>query len=134
MADFCMRCNMELMFGPHSDFDWVKDHLTAEDDAKGIGIGVLCEGCGMTVVNSRGQCRGGCDAGHIPPGGDEVLRRAEEWLDRRSGPLGILYRLRDRLLGTPWEPGLRHQWRWHWYNFLDRCRNKPSDFDFDDFK
>lgn len=118
MADFCLQCNLALYFGPHSDFAWL-----AKDGPlpPGVGYGVLCEGCGFIRVDHLGRCMGdpGCIEKHIPPGDDEVLRSIEVWLARRSGPLGAAYRLRDRLLGTPWEPGLWHDWKHRFYRWRD---------------
>lgn len=105
MADFCMRCCIDLYFGPRSDLDGLS---TAEDTANGLYPVVLCEGCGPIQVDHLGRCIGGCDEGHVPPGDDEVLRRHEAWAARRSGPLGVAYRLRDWFLGTPWDPGEIH--------------------------
>jgi hypothetical protein len=85
---------------------------------KGFGYLALCEGCGPTIVDDRGHCRGDCLCGHaaIPPERREVYESAQRWVDRRSGPLGPLLRLWDRYMGTPWEPGYRHfPGHWLWY-------------------
>lgn len=112
MADFCLQCNLDLYFGPHSDFDHYgkAGTITEGDVAKGLGIPVICEGCGFVRVDHLGRCLGdeGCLSKHTPPGLSEVLRSVSAWQARRSGPLGRLYRLRDRFLGTPWEPGEIH--------------------------
>lgn len=121
MADFCLQCNLDMHFGPYSDFDHLQEMY-----GPGTYIGVLCEGCGPTVVDLKGRCVSGdclC-AGHLSLGEREALRRAEKWVKSRSGPLGPVLRLRDRLLGTPWHPGAWHYWRWRWYDW----RAGPTDF------
>lgn len=126
MADFCLQCNLDMFFGPYSDFDHFgkSGELTADDVAKGLGMIVLCEGCGPVIVDHLGRCisEDCLCGGHRAPGQREALRRAERWLEARSGRLGPLLRLRDRLLGTPWEPGFIHGLRWRWHDFLDRRR------------
>lgn len=106
MADFCLQCNLDLYFGPYSDFDGMGD------PPPGKGWLVLCEGCGPTVVDGRGMCIAADCRDHspamIPSVRSEVYERAARWVARRSGPLGPLLRLRDRFLGTPWEPGHIH--------------------------
>lgn len=121
MADFCLRCNIDMGFGPHSDFAWLGEDgtLTEATTAEGKGCVMLCEGCGPTYVDHLGRCMGGCDEGHVPPDADEVLRHYDEWLARRTGRLGWLYRLRDWWAGTPWEPGYKHYLRWRWYDWRD---------------
>lgn len=55
MADFCKQCSLE-MFG--EDFRELA-HLMDEskyDTENGWGAGVLCEGCGPTVVDYEGVC------------------------------------------------------------------------------
>lgn len=47
MADFCAQCASEI--GMETDF-------TFEDKRKGYYYSVLCEGCGNTMVNSKGEC------------------------------------------------------------------------------
>ncbi len=55
MADFCAQCAKDMNF-PESDFLWVSEHLTPEEEADGMGIVVLCEGCGPILVNRLGEC------------------------------------------------------------------------------
>lgn len=108
MADFCLQCNVDLFFGPHSDFDGLS---TPEDTANGLYCVVLCEGCGPCQVDHTGYCVSrDCLERHgdMAPGRSEVYRSAQRWSARRSGPLGPLLRLRDRFLGTPWDPGYCH--------------------------
>lgn len=111
-----------MWFGPYSDFEhFGKDgHITEQEVAEGLGMPVLCEGCGPTRVDHKGRCLGDCDsqwcrdaAGNLP----EVPRKAEEWLARRAGRLGWLLRLWDWWAGTPWEPGYIHHLRWRWRNW-----------------
>lgn len=142
MADLCFQCNIDLYFGPHSDFN----HVHKPEDPplpEGFGYLVLCEGCGPTIVDERGYCiASDCLSHHaaVPPERREVYRSAQRWVDRRSGPLGPLLRLRDRYLGTPWDPGYVHfpgHWLWYLvelYRSLrdDRPMQRPMDnHDFD---
>lgn len=115
MADFCFQCNVDHYFGPQSDFD----HLQFTG-GKSFVYQVLCEGCGVILVSADGWCIDGeCrlhDGEHMPAGRGEVYESARRWVARRSGPLGPLLRLRDRFLGTPWEPGHVHfPGHWPWY-------------------
>ena len=52
MAEFCKQCAKELDFEP--DFVGLID----EDSVvkHGLGVVVLCEGCGPTLVNHLGEC------------------------------------------------------------------------------
>lgn len=117
VADFCLQCNLEMGFGPYSDFAHFGENGTITEDQvnRGYGIPVLCEGCGPIHVDHKGRCISDDCLGHGTA--SEVLRDAETWRRRRSGPLGALWRLRDRLLGTPWEPGYVHHLRWRWHEF-----------------
>lgn len=132
MADFCLRCNIDMGFGPYSDFDHFGKGgtITEADVAAGKGVFVLCEGCGPTYVDHLGRCLGGCDEKHMPPGDDEVLRRHGAWLARRSGPLGRLYRLWDWWDGTAWQPGMKHELRWRWNDWRSRTGRNGDDFQF----
>lgn len=110
MADFCLQCNLDLFFGPYSDLDGLS---TPDDTANGLYPVVLCEGCGPIQVDHIGRCVSvDCEGRHgdpaVSPGLGKAYERAARWVARRSGPLGPLLRLRDRFLGTPWEPGLIH--------------------------
>lgn len=56
MADFCQQCSIEI-FG--SDFGDFKGLGTLTDEQRadgGWGWPVLCEECGMTLVNEEGAC------------------------------------------------------------------------------
>ncbi len=118
MADYCLQCNIDLRFGLYSDFAHYgeRGQITEEEAGRGLGILTLCEGCGPIIVDHKGRCTSNdCYRnGHTDPASRERLWRAEKWLRVREGPLGSLYRLRDRLLGTPWDPGLVREWRWRW--------------------
>lgn len=108
MADFCFQCNVDLFFGPGSDFVGLS---TPEDTANGLYCVVLCEGCGPCQVDHLGWCISrDCMSRHgdMAPVRSEVYRSVSRWQDRRSGPLGPLLRLRDRFLGSPWDPGYIH--------------------------
>ena len=48
MADFCKQCSLEVWGEDSKDLA----ELCDEDQL----ISVLCEGCGSTVVNSKGIC------------------------------------------------------------------------------
>jgi len=50
MADFCNQCAAELGL-PHGDFK-----TDREQTPTGYGYRELCEGCGMTMVNEKGDC------------------------------------------------------------------------------
>lgn len=106
-------------FGPHSDFDHFGKggHITADEVASGLGMLVLCEGCGPTRVDHLGRCLGECDeqwCRNADGSLSEVSRKAEGWLARRAGRLGWLYRSWDWWAGTPWEPGQVHYLRWRY--------------------
>jgi hypothetical protein len=68
MADFCKQCSEEL-FG--KDFEDLKglSREHSEPLAPGEGYIVICEGCGLTVVDEDGKCISDCmkhhDKGHI---------------------------------------------------------------------
>lgn len=51
MAEFCEKCNQELFDLP-SDF---KGLSTEEDTKKGLYASVLCEGCGVILVDHEGR-------------------------------------------------------------------------------
>lgn len=107
MADFCLQCNIDHYFGPYSDFD----HLSEAYKDDELRFGMLCEGCGLVLVDRHGVCRDPkCDLHNekCPPERREAYEKARRWVERRSGPLGRLLRLRDAFLGTPWEPGHVH--------------------------
>lgn len=123
VADFCLQCNLALYFGPYSDFAHFGERgvITPEQVKAGLGMLVLCEGCGPIHVDDKGRCISEdclCH-GHTSPEAREVLRSAEEWLAARSGRLGPLLRLRDRFLGTPWEPGIWHELKYRWHSLWD---------------
>lgn len=52
MAEFCEDCSQEI-FGEESDFKGIQ---TKEDTDNGIATWVLCEGCGMILVDHLGKC------------------------------------------------------------------------------
>lgn len=130
MADFCNECAVLIGFEP-GDMAGLCD--------PGMWRLVLCESCGPIYVDHTGRCMTeDCDGatqpyGHRVPSSREVLRRHAEWAGRRSGPLGRLWRLRDRLLGSPYAPGLIHEWRWHYHDWLDRRRRVSDDHFTTDF-
>lgn len=51
MADFCKECS-ELMFG--KDFEEFAGLTTEEDTANGLYAEVLCEDCGVILVDHTG--------------------------------------------------------------------------------
>lgn len=127
MADFCLRCNIDMGFGPYSDFA----HL--EKDCPGYQkFRVLCEGCGVIAVDPQGRCLGepGCLSNHPLPGDDEVLRGVERWRQRRRGLPGRAYRLWDWWDGTAWQPGMKHELRWRWNDWRSRTGRNDDDFQF----
>lgn len=110
MADFCFQCSVDLFFPPPGDLEGLCE--------EGQFARVICEGCGLVRVNHQGWCVSSCVQNHQepPPAQLEVLRRVWTDWERRSGPLGWVYRLRDRWIGSPWEPGLIHfPGHWPWY-------------------
>lgn len=118
MADFCFQCSIDHYFGPYSDFN----HL-GEGHPPGTVFAVICEGCSVpgalsTIVNGRGWCVDPSCRVHgrkAPPERRKVYEDASRWVERRSGRLGPVLRLWDYLWGTPWEPGLRHDWRYRYH-------------------
>lgn len=54
MADFCKQCAEDM--GWESDFLHLKDQFTEADIALGLGILVLCEGCGPIIIGHEGEC------------------------------------------------------------------------------
>lgn len=84
MAEFCEACAAELGH-PHGDFR----NIAAEDEA----VQVLCEGCGITHVDSNGCCIDYCLKGGQPGHGDRPSEGpeyedgpwAEGWEERSKG-------------------------------------------------
>lgn len=54
MADFCKQCHDEL-FPPVEVYDF-EGLITEAESAQGMVVAVLCEGCGHTYVNHKGEC------------------------------------------------------------------------------
>jgi hypothetical protein len=76
MADFCKQCSIDLFGEDFKDFVYKRD----TDLPAGMGWGVICEGCGMTVVNDDGECiNKDCPVhgGLIPNPSDVVLRELQ---------------------------------------------------------
>lgn len=63
MADFCRQCTIEYFGEENADKNDCKGLQEAELDET-HEIAVLCEGCGITGVNSKGECNGNCYKGH----------------------------------------------------------------------
>lgn len=120
MADFCFQCTVDMFFTPPGDLAGLCE--------EGQIVNVICEGCGCGVwVDYEGWCvTSDCpEHGDMAPGRAEVYERAYRWWRRRSGLLGPLLRLRDRVLGSLWEPGEIHfdgRWAW-WYNLYRSIRD-----------
>jgi hypothetical protein len=68
MADFCQQCAIET-FG--EDIGDLAGITTEEQEAKGLYCVVLCEGCGMTQVDSKGRCVNDCLLKHGVEKADE---------------------------------------------------------------
>lgn len=117
MADLCFQCNVDLFMGPYSDFNhYGRDGILTSGDDKVVYC--LCEGCGgFVAIDWRGWCVDPDCAAHArpSPAASDGYGRAWGWRQRRSGRLGPLLRLRDRLLGTPWDQGWVHYVR-HWWH------------------
>lgn len=62
MAEFCNQCADELGFAPTNGiaYDFKQNIPYKEEES----FAVLCEGCGITAVNSKGECLGHCYRGH----------------------------------------------------------------------
>lgn len=59
MSEFCKQCS-EIIFG--QDFEEFKGLVSEKDDEDGMVAIVCCEGCGVTEVNSKGECvRANCN-------------------------------------------------------------------------
>lgn len=52
MAEFCNQCAKDLLFEP-GDF---AGRITEEKVREGFGSVVLCEGCGVILVDHEGNC------------------------------------------------------------------------------
>lgn len=53
MSDFCRQCSLEI-FG--EDFENFKGLTTTTIPVESVLWEVLCEGCGKTLVNNKGEC------------------------------------------------------------------------------
>ena len=53
MAEFCMRCSLELFGEDYGDFARL---TTKRQYAHGRAAVVLCEGCGCIQVDPKGRC------------------------------------------------------------------------------
>lgn len=53
MSAYCKQCSVEI-FG--EDFKELAGIASEEDDRNDMVATVLCEGCGPTRVNSKGEC------------------------------------------------------------------------------
>ncbi len=117
MADFCFQCNIDSYYVPYSDFSYLSEMY--DDDE--TYFGVLCEGCGPTVVNRHGWCVAeDCleHHHHAPPERRKAYERAARWVERRAGRTGWALRLWDWWAGTPWEPGQWQYLKWRWNDWL----------------
>lgn len=62
MADFCLQCSATIFCAEAGQNDFVG--LCGEQEM----VPVLCEGCGVTVVDKDGRCIAvGCLENHNPP-------------------------------------------------------------------
>ncbi len=53
MADFCKQCSIDNF---DEDFGDLRNLSTEQNTKDGLYASVLCEGCGMTLVNHHGVC------------------------------------------------------------------------------
>jgi hypothetical protein len=76
---------------------------------------LLCEGCGLTWVNNRGECLGGCGIAHFTEG---IPRRAE-WIsvEDKMPPDGKLVIIKGGV-GLHTEAG--------WYSTVDYGTYRPE--------
>lgn len=62
MADFCKQCSIDVFGEDHRDMAGL---TTPKDTAEGLFMAVLCEDCGMCLVNHEGECVSkDCDKKH----------------------------------------------------------------------
>lgn len=54
MADFCKQCALDV-WGPDIPNDML-GLISPEEVANGYYAAVLCEGCGVTLVDHEGKC------------------------------------------------------------------------------
>jgi hypothetical protein len=54
MSNYCKQCSEYYFFG--KDFEDAKGISTPEDTERGLYAEILCDGCGLTLVNHNGEC------------------------------------------------------------------------------
>ena len=52
---FCQQC-VHTLFGDDEPDRQLADLITRDQSDEGLFANVLCEGCGYTMVDSRGRC------------------------------------------------------------------------------
>lgn len=55
MADFCKQCSIEIFCEDYRELAGISDRM-GQVLEEGCGWGVLCEGCGHTIVDNDGKC------------------------------------------------------------------------------
>jgi hypothetical protein len=58
MADFCNQCKRELGLTDPRDGNPESDYPDYGALSEGYGWSVICEGCGFTLINRKGDCLG----------------------------------------------------------------------------
>lgn len=61
MSEFCKQCSLDLFGEDYHDF---RNLTTTKDDKNCAYAQVLCEGCGVILVNSDGECVSPCLRNH----------------------------------------------------------------------
>lgn len=57
MADFCKQCSINLFGKDFCDMANISSEQNTKDE---MYARVLCEGCGLTLVDHTGKCLGNC--------------------------------------------------------------------------
>jgi len=75
MADFCKQCSLEIFTKDFGDLANLHPNKVLKN---GYGWTVICEGCGITIVNKAGECISPSCRKH---GNDEPAQGLEEKYD-----------------------------------------------------
>lgn len=62
MASYCLQCSVHVLGADYRDLAGI---VSEEDAAKGLGVRVVCQGCGNAFVDHEGRCHSHtCTANH----------------------------------------------------------------------